>query len=723
MARFSVPSAPAVYTTSYKDFKGVDYRPEEVSVDRSRFADCRNIVFDKSGFPEKRLGWRKTNSTAKIYGSCVTDIDADRIIFMHIGRRICRVNTKDDLETPIAFAGENNPLGEEGDTYIYLNESKSIMFSMNDCIYVINKAGYICIKKNEGGALKAYNAMDEAYVPTTTVGRNFVSYIRYEGGTVVKEVFTEGGKSYEKVNQLTQKRICNFYLDIKEEYKGGSTEKKAYPSMWLTLDGEVETIEKIEVFNTKQEWVDVDKEIHDRIEAGNETAGMIEALKKASVYRWDDNEEQVQIYFKKRVEAGSFAYVFGPPEMYYDGITDNLRITYVAKTSEESKKKNICNCNKAVKFGINNDDRIFITGNEEYKNYIWYSDYNNPLYFPDLNYITVGADDKGVLGFSKLSGYLAVHKEDSVEDANLYLVKGELTDEDVVFKVTTGIPGVGAVSDKGFTSIEDEPLFLAKNGVFAIQSTYIAQEKCVASRSGFVNPELEKYDLSKAVMTRWKNIVIVAVNDDKGTAFVLNVNAKAYIEDVSSPFYKTFYYESTVWDNIFADEFFLIDDELYFYKNNENGSYIGKFNSDIKDMRRFNDVDLEWEKAEAIDAYFKTKADDDGSFMVLKTMVKRGCGIMIKPYTRSSAEVYVITDKEEKDKPVKTAAAGMLDFSDFDFSLISFNTRDVATIIPLNTKVKKYSTLQFMVRNKEKSQGMGVLGIEKRYKTGNYKKY
>ncbi len=719
MARFSVPSPPALYTTSYKDFKGVDYRPEEVSVDRSRFADCRNIVFDKSGFPEKRFGWRKLVHTSdKICGVCIADIDGVRTVFYHAGW--C-VYIFDGVETtPIKFEGDNQI--SDGHETRYLFESKSIMFSMNECVYVINEAGYIVIKKDENGDFKAYNAMDEAYVPTTTVGRNCVTYLRKEDGNVIKEVFTEGGKSYEKVNLLTQKRICSFRLDILDEYKDGSKENVRYPSMTLTLNGEVESIEKIEVLDKNVRWVDINDEIHGWIEGPVAEDAMKDKLKNKSVYEWDENDKVIRVFFFVWVETGSQKFYVSPPEMYNDGITDNLRITYVAKISEENKKKDICKFNKFVKFGLNNDDRVFICGNDEYKNYIWYSDFNNPLYFPDLNYITVGADDKGVLGFSKLSGYLAVHKEDSVDDANLYLIRGELTDEDVIFKVTTGMPGIGAVSEKGFAAIEDEPLFLTKNGVFAIQSTYIAQEKCIASRSGFINPELEKYDLSKAVMTRWKNLILISVNDDKGTTFVLNVNAKAYVEDVSSPYYKTYYYEGTVWENVFADEFFLVGDELYFYRNTENGTDICKFNSDIKDMTRFNDEALT-EGAKAVDAWFKTKMDDDGSFMVLKTMVKRGCGVMIKPYTRSSAEIYIITDNEEKDIPIKTAEAGMLDFSDIDFSLISFNTRDVATIIPINTKVKKYSTLQFMVRNNELSQGMGVLGIEKRYKVGNFKKY
>lgn len=696
--RFSVPSAPAVYTTSYRDFKGVDYRPEEVAVERNRFADCRNIVFDKSGFPEKRLGWRKINkSTAKIYGVVTADIDGERITVMQLNRWLCTVDKSGSLSA-ISFEGEANPLGDAGNSGLYLELTKSTMFSMNDCVYVINEAGYLCVKKNEEGKLKAYNALEEAYVPTTTVNRRYIKYVEtYNNSDDVITVETEPGTTYEKVNLLTDKRICMFIskslstLHSASEYSYGGYGE-------FTLDAQMDSIDKVEILSDEQEWVEVDNKLVSLVNTG------------------------VRIFNCYEDYGGAYGEGVYLPAMYADGITDNVRITYISKGSEENSKKNICNCNKAVKFGLNNDDRVFITGNDEFKNYIWYSDFNNPLYFPDLNYITVGADDKKVLGFSKLSGYLAVHKEESVEDANLYLVRGELTDEDAIFKVTTGIPGVGAISEKGFTSIEDEPLFLAKNGVFAIQSTYIAQEKCIASRSGFVNPELERYDLSNAVMTRWKNLIIIAVNDEKGTAFVLNVNAKAYVEDVSSPFYKTFYYESTVWDNVFADEFFLVGDELYFYRNTENGADICKFNSDIKDMTRFNDEALT-EGAKAVDAWFKTKMDDDGSFMMLKTMVKRGCGAMIKPYIRSSAEIYVITDKEEKDIPIKTAEAGVLDFADLDFTLISFNTRDIATIIPLNTKVKKYSTLQFMVRNNELSQGMGVLGIEKRYKVGNYKKY
>ena len=432
------------------------------------------------------------------------------------------------------------------------------------------------------------------------------------------------------------------------------------------------------------------------------------------------------------------------PSLYVaDGITNNVRVTYtVSNEAFEKTYSKIRKCKTITKYGVTEEDRIFLTGNDELKNYVWYSEFQNPLYIPDLNYITVGYDNTAVVGFLKFQDYLVTLKEKTADDTNIFLVKGEMTDEGAVFKVRSGMQGVGAISNKGFAYADDEPLFLASNGVFALQTVSISQERNVANRSGFINQRFETEEGKEtATMCRWRNYIIVALNNH---AYVLNINQKTYTDDIGAGYYKTYYYEASFWDNIPATDFFIIDDELYFYHNSVTGegSFIAKFNSDIKDVSKYNDVSLsetytkevlgvemneghlyDANKPKPIDAWFKTKADDDGSFMVLKTMVKRGSGIMIKPYTRSSAEIYVITDKEEKDKPVKTAKAGMLDFSDFDFSLISFNTRDVATIIPLNTKVKKYSTLQFMVRNNELSQGMGVLGIEKRYKTGSYKKY
>lgn len=900
MARqFSVPSAPAVYTTSYKDFKGVDYRAEETTCDRTRFPDAQNIIIDGTGFPEKRVGWRKLiNIDDIVEGICSGYVNNRKETILQIGGKLYRyVEDKtgekpyvleqipynpsniDDVYTveydtevktynyfqfieilsplyylnsskkavmigdvrvapdgtfyrvdrktmtikkqketlsselfgkieynydnfnseygtikhlrKLRYSPDNNaftmftlfssfwcfvpeqdkiyeivqnaddgtyelyekffddkPFEEEYDSFL---EGESNAVCYDGKMYILNSKGYFVYDGESVKECKGTNA----YAPVVTTQRNYVSTIyKTNYNSDENELnYIEPGNTYEKVNLLSNVR-CDEFATVSVGTQTLS-ERRGYAKNYMKLSSEYASdILCIEILTGENTWEDItDYFFNAMVPWMSDICGGAFSLYSSTTdyrkyfYITDRNGKCAVINELMYIEGQNGGTVSGqdriPKPFVSDGVTNNIRITYtVSSESFEENYKRIRDCDTITKYGVTEEDRIFLTGNDDFKNYVWYSEFQNPLYIPDLNYITVGYDNTAVVGFLKFQDYLVALKEKTTDDTNIFLVKGEMTDEGALFKVRSGMQGVGAISNKGFAYADDEPLFLAGNGVFALQTVSISQERNVANRSGFINQRFETEEGKEtATMCRWRNYIIIALNNH---AYVLNVNQKTYTDDIGAGYYKTYYYEASFWDNIPATDFFLINDELYFYHNSVTGegSFIAKFNSDIKDVSKYNDVSLsetytkevlgiemnegplhDANKPKPIDAWFKTKADDDGSFMVLKTMVKRGCGIMIKPYTRSSAEIYVITDKEEKDKPVKTAKAGMLDFSDFDFSLISFNTRDVATIIPLNTKVKKYSTLQFMVRNNEISQGLGVLGIEKRYKMGSYKKY
>ncbi len=911
MARkFSVPAAPAVYTTRYNDFKGVDYRAEDTTCERTRFPDAQNIIIEGTGFPEKRIGWRKLiNIDEPVEGICTGYVNNRKETILQIGRELYRYKEDKTAEKPyvleqiycypsdidkkftITFAGAEtvtydyfefvellspiywsrgilvNGIREAVDgkfyrvdratmtirkqklvlkteptysittnsvsTEMYFQDEKkylygayflnfnkvkatgmsrstvyyyettasgddivvtlykrieengnqnfykiefqdeettkqkeflsgeSKMVSYDGKIYILNSAGYFVYDGKGVYECKG----TKAYAPIVTTQRNYV-FCKYEGNAnweYTKSVrYEDVGIQNEKINLLSNVRCDEFAVG--PSAMGGTqiSTRSGSAINYLTLSSnDASKLLKLEMLTGPDEWTDITDYFFNTIapDMMKYTGGgyyLYEGVTNLSTKIYIDEFEGnkcaiVNEIFYYEAQSGGMLYnSVRIPSLYVaDGITNNVRVTYtVSDESFEEKYSKIRKCKTITKYGVTEEDRIFLTGNDEYKNYVWYSEFQNPLYIPDLNYITVGYDNTAVVGFLKFQDYLVALKEKTADDTNIFLVKGEVAEDGTVFKVRSGIQGVGAISNKGFAYADDEPLFLASNGVFALQTISISQERNVANRSGFINHKFETEEKKEnAAMCRWKNYIIIALNNH---AYVLNINQKTYTDDIGAGYYKTYYYEASFWDNIPATDFFLINDELYFYHNSVSGkgSFIAKFNSDIKDVSKYNDVSISNEytnqvlgvqtdendddddetlhkdnKPVPIDAWFTTKADDDGSFMVLKTMVKRGCGIMIKPYTRSSAEIYVITDKEEKKEPVKTAKAGMLDFSDLDFSLISFNTRDVATIIPLNTKVKKYSTLQFMVRNNEPSQGMGVLGIEKRYKTGNYKKY
>ena len=64
----------------------------------------------------------------------------------------------------------------------------------------------------------------------------------------------------------------------------------------------------------------------------------------------------------------------------------------------------------------------------------------------------------------------------------------------------------------------------------------------------------------------------------------------------------------------------------------------------------------------------------------------------------------------------------IFEWSDIDFSRFTFNSNDSPQIIPFNTRVKKYVTLQIVVKNEAVNEGFGVFGIIKRFSRGNYVK-
>ena len=160
--------------------------------------------------------------------------------------------------------------------------------------------------------------------------------------------------------------------------------------------------------------------------------------------------------------------------------------------------------------------------------------------------------------------------------------------------------------------------------------------------------------------------------------------------------------------------------ELYF---GTADGHICKLNTDIDNMRAYSDggkmQDGTITGGTAIVAEWYTKADDDGDFMRYKTMIKRGSGVMAKPYTRSSVKVFARTDRDF-GRQIREKIIDIFSWLDIDFSRFTFNSNDSPQVIPFNAKVKKYKTLQMIVRNDGLNESFGVFGLIKRYTIGTF---
>lgn len=400
--------------------------------------------------------------------------------------------------------------------------------------------------------------------------------------------------------------------------------------------------------------------------------------------------------------AGTVTFNTAPPVYSGGSGVDNVIITF-SKTIEGYADK-INKCNIFARFGYNNDNRIFFAGNPDQPNVDWQSGLDDPTYFPDTGYTNIGSDSSKIMGYLKQYDNLIVIKESNEQDAEIFLRTAAMDSNDVVyFPIQQGVVGVGAISKYAFGVLRDDPLFLSREGVYAITSTTITQQRAVQNRSFFVDARLKtEQGLENAVSVVWNDMYVLCVN---GKCYIANSRQKSMIGE-------SYGYEWYYWDNIPARVFLEVNGELFF---GTSDGKICKFNTDINTMAKYND------DGEPIIARWSTKADDFGTFMLRKTMTKRGSGVMIRPFTRSSVNVYGVTENGI-EKAIRSGTMDIFTFADIDFGRFTFNTSSSPQVVPFNRKLKKFITLQIILENNTLDEGFGVYGVIIQYVVGNYVK-
>lgn len=371
-------------------------------------------------------------------------------------------------------------------------------------------------------------------------------------------------------------------------------------------------------------------------------------------------------------------------------------------------------CTIITTYGIGTNDRAVLSGNEELPNVDWTSGMNDPTYFPDLLYNEVGSEATAILGYCRLGKSLGIVKEDNGQDSTIYLRTAELQDSEIAQPQQQAVAGVGSIAPGSFASLLDDPLFLSRNGVMAVATNSYTSEKITQGRSFYVNNRLnDEPEREKAEAVIWNGMYMLALPNGHVYALDGRQNKTYRSAALGDYVYEGYYFENipaACWLNRRAGA----EESLYF--GTADGR-ICKLNTDIEGMSRYSD------DGAAISAVWATKYDDDGTPAVLKTLLKRGCCVTIKPYARSSAEVYIRADRTGgHEKKVAGKPMDILDFSDIDFERITFNTDESPQEIFLNRKVKNYKRLQIIVRNREPNEGFGIFQITKHYVTGNYAK-
>lgn len=507
------------------------------------------------------------------------------------------------------------------------------------------------------------------FVYDGTTARRVSAADAYVPTTTITRMPTGGGVSYEDVNMMTPYRKNGFQTD-------GT-------AVTFTLDGDIDETGEVKA------WI-----------WGEETTA-----------------------FTVDRENGTVTFTTAPaaPEA---GQEDGLVVQF--PHTVEGYTDRIDKCTVISTYGYGTNDRVVLTGNPDLPNQDWISGIGDPTYIPDLSYSTVGSESTAILGYCRLGSYQGIVKSDDGKDSTIFLRRAEITDGEAAFPLQQAIAGVGAVSAGSFASLLDDPLFLSRNGIYAIASNSITSEKICQGRSFYVNARLtEESGLNEAEAVIWNGMYLLALPNGHVYAMDGRQNKSYKSASLGDFVYECYYFENVparVWMCLRSGT----EESLYF--GTEDGR-ICKVNSDITTMDRYSDggTRIEGSQAiqdgQAIDAVWATRYDDDGTPAILKTMLKRGCCVTIKPYARSSGTVYFRSDRTSgTEREVAKKQMDILDFSDIDFERFTFNTDDSPQEIFLNRKVKNYKRLQIIARNSEVNEGFGIFQITKHYVTGNYAK-
>ena len=192
------------------------------------------------------------------------------------------------------------------------------------------------------------------------------------------------------------------------------------------------------------------------------------------------------------------------------------------------------------------DERVFLSGNPDYPNNIYYCGRNNitgrtdPSYFPATNYVADGVGMAAITGMLVVADTLMVLKGDTQQDGSVYFHTAYATGDDLHpkdYPSTRGLAGIGCLG--ACINFLDDPVFISRLGVEAVGQLSVRYERAIEHRSSLIDAKLVNMELKNASLEEWNGYLIALVD---GKIFMAD-SRQRYAHDTGVMQYEWYYLE------------------------------------------------------------------------------------------------------------------------------------------------------------------------------------
>ena len=433
----------------YENFRGVDFRGEEINLSRS--PDSLNVWKDYKETesirtrPKMKLEMVLEDGSALFEEGNIKGIfffdytdslgNKETKCFVQCGNKLyeCRNDIVTGWNKTELFSG----LGGKCKSFICNNK----MYFLDGSYYLVYDPTTEKISKVKG------------YVPTTSIGRKP----------------SGGGTLHEDVNLLTNRRINTFLAD--------GESKEFYV--------DAPEISEYDIFDVEETII-------------------IEELKKRAKPIVKVNGEVVTNY-TVNFNKGCIVFDTAPPKPLTDG-QDNVSVEFTKNPTEERPIIKMCTMVEVF------DNRVFFSGNKNYPNTVLHCSLNDPTYVSDLDYYNEGLDGTKVRSMVAGNNALWVFKEPSSANTSVFYHTPTIdSDYGKIYPSEHSSIALGCVG--GAINFNDDIVFFSQNGMEGVSGDVTSEQVVSHRSSLIDSKLTSETTYKDMILVEWEGYLLVFIEN------------------------------------------------------------------------------------------------------------------------------------------------------------------------------------------------------------------